>query len=69
MSGVSLGVPNALALTLSFSCLTLLLIFIISHVVEMLFEAFSDRPIAYKVIKEVVVLLSLQNMDQFAGIR
>jgi len=69
MSGVSLGVPNALALTLSFSCLTLLLIFIISHVAEMLFEAFSDRPIAYKVIKEVVVLLSLQNMDQFAGIR
>jgi len=69
MSGVSLGVPNALALTLSFSCLTLLLIFIISYVAEMLFEAFSDRPIAYKVIKEVVVLLSLQNMDQFAGIR
>ena len=69
MSGVSLGVPNALALTLSFSCLTFLLIFIISDIAEMLFEAFSDRPIAYKVIEEVVVLLSLQNIDQFAGIR
>jgi len=69
MSGVSLGAPNVFALTLSFSCLTLPLTFIIPQVAEMLFEAFSNRPIAHKVVEELMVLPSLQNTGQFARIR
>jgi len=69
MSGVSLGAPNVFALTLSFSCLMLPLTFIIPQVAEMLFEAFSNRPIAHKVVEELMVLPSLQNTGQFARIR
>ena len=42
---------------------------IVSLVAEMLLEVLIDWPVAYKVIEEIMVFPSLQNMGQFARTR
>jgi len=63
----SLGCLMSLGHLISLCCLTPLRT-VVSLVVEMLLEVLIDWPVAHKLIEEIMVFPSLQNMGQFARI-